>query len=228
MFDYQVAHVTLANVRKTSPTYSWLEKQVGGLSKPSKMPWFSYSIPASKCKVGSILRDVEGSVCSKCYARKGRYNFHNTQTALTRRYNTMTTDYAKWAGHMVHLLGERSQGKEQWFRWHDSGDLQSKEHLEAIIWIAQQLPRIHFWLPTKERKLVNSMATQIETARNLTVRVSAPMVGQVLDTCQFPTSSVGAGAAAGCACLYYKTDGKCGPCRACWDKTMKNVNYPEH
>ena len=43
----------------------------GGLSNPSKMPGKAYSIPASRCNVGSRLAKVKGSVCEGCYALKG-------------------------------------------------------------------------------------------------------------------------------------------------------------
>ena len=36
--------------------------EVGGLGKPSKMPTFSYNLPAEECNVGSKLRLVKGSV----------------------------------------------------------------------------------------------------------------------------------------------------------------------
>ena len=39
------------------------------LSKPGKMPGFAYSTPAHECKTGTILRDVDKSVCKNCYAK---------------------------------------------------------------------------------------------------------------------------------------------------------------
>ena len=57
----------------------------GGFSRPSKMPCPAYSIPASLCKVGGKLRKVEGSVCGKCYAMKGNYNYPAVRAALARR-----------------------------------------------------------------------------------------------------------------------------------------------
>ena len=39
----------------------------GGLSVPSKMPGYSYGIPAQACKTGSKLVGVKGSVCEHCY-----------------------------------------------------------------------------------------------------------------------------------------------------------------
>ena len=47
-----------------------LEKIVGGLSKPSKMPGPAYNLPAYKCITGQKLAKVPGSVCFGCYALK--------------------------------------------------------------------------------------------------------------------------------------------------------------
>jgi len=55
---------------------------VGGLSETYKMPCKSYNIPAELCITGSKLRKINNSVCSDCYACKGRYNFGNVQNAL--------------------------------------------------------------------------------------------------------------------------------------------------
>ena len=48
-------------------------KIVGGLSAPGKMPEGSFGLSARDCKTGSALRQIPGSVCSQCYALKGRY-----------------------------------------------------------------------------------------------------------------------------------------------------------
>ena len=29
-------------------------------------------------------------------------------------------------------------------------------------------------------------------------------------------------------CKAYTRQGKCGPCRICWDKSISNVSYPKH
>ena len=62
---------------------------VGGLSDTSKMPCKSYNLPAANCRVGSQLTKLSGSVCSDCYALKGRYVFPKTQKALRRRLATI-------------------------------------------------------------------------------------------------------------------------------------------
>lgn len=224
-FDPEKARATYnANI---GLTLAKLEQRVGGLSKPSKMPWYSYSIPAEHCKVGSQLRKVKGSVCASCYARKGRYKFPNVADAMEKRYQILLADVSAWAGNMAALISKRSGGgKHQYFRWHDSGDLHGQAHLDAIIWIAKLLPYMRFWLPTKEYSLVRANVSNITNAPNLTVRVSAPKVNQVLKH-ELPTSSVGANE--GYRCMAYSHPGnKCGSCRACWDKEVNNVDYRLH
>src|SRR5690242_14227789 len=102
-----------------------LEAYVGGLSNPSKMPGYGYSIPAKDCITGSKLRKVDGSTCSACYALKGRYVFPNVLAAMERRLASL--DKPDWAYVMGELINRKS--KQPFFRWHDSGDLQSVKHL---------------------------------------------------------------------------------------------------
>ena len=57
-------------------------KIVGGLSTPGKMPCYSINLPATECKVGSILAQQAGTTCHGCYALKGRYRFKKTKRAM--------------------------------------------------------------------------------------------------------------------------------------------------
>ena len=97
-------------------------KITGGLSAPGKMPEGSYNLPAVACQTGAKLRQIPGTPCWGCYAFKGRYNFSNVKDALTRRLESLA--HRDWIPAMVVLI----KGKK-YFRWHDSGDLQSAQHL---------------------------------------------------------------------------------------------------
>ena len=44
------------------------KKITGGLSSPSKMPGYSYNLPAIHCKTGSKLAQIPGTTCHGCYA----------------------------------------------------------------------------------------------------------------------------------------------------------------
>src|SRR5438128_1739442 len=62
------------------------ETITGGLSITTKMPCPSHGISATRCRLGAILAGKPGTVCSKCYALKGRYAFSNVQKKLEERY----------------------------------------------------------------------------------------------------------------------------------------------
>lgn len=200
---------------------------MGGLSTPSKMPGYAYGIPAVRCKVGSILRDRKGSVCSKCYARKGMYVFPVVKRAQERRLHILSSNLPDWQENMIQLLERKYARREKVFRWHDSGDLQSSEHLEAIVTIANRLPTIRFWLPTKEYGIVREYLRTKVFPANLTVRVSAPMIGQSIPPIPGTVvSTVGAGV--GYACKAPAQGGHCGDCRACWNSAIPSVDYAKH
>lgn len=208
------------------------EAVIGGLSRPSKMPSYGYSISAYRCARGGELSKIKGSVCFKCYAKKGRYVFPNVQAALENRYCklqfalTDATYHDAFIEAFVHLLK-----KEKYFRWHDSGDLQSLEHLELIAHIAAVTDHVQHWLPTKETNIVRQyMAKHGKPPHNLTIRVSAPMInGAPLNVAGCPTSTVSSnGNITGKECLAYTRGGKCGDCRLCWEPTVDNVTYPLH
>lgn len=234
LFAEKQAAEYLEGLRTSKPKIDQLWKAVGGLSEPSKMPWFSYSLPAEKCRMGSHYRLQTGTVCSKCYARKGKYVFPNVQHAMFNRFNILDGNITEWAAHMVALLERKANGNQYYFRWHDSGDLQGLQHLRAIVWIAKMLPHVQFFLPTKEAVLVEQEFYHIWSAPNLTVRVSAPMIGQVIKLLHHQTSSVGVekthlGEVLDIfQCPAHEQGNVCGECRACWDRGVEVVNYKEH
>jgi len=206
-------------------TTKQLHDRVGGLSSPSKMPCHGYSIPAQACNVGGRLRSIKGSTCSSCYACKGRYMFANVQNALQRRLDAFNND-PEWEDYMVELI--RRKERSGFFRWHDSGDLQSMEHLLAIIEIADRLPDIQFWLPTREVGLMKQFVRQYGAHAipdNLIIRVSAAMIGGdavSIDGChKSRVDKVG-------SCPAPKQNNQCGSCRACWDKSVETVTYSLH
>jgi hypothetical protein len=199
----------------------------GGLSNPEKMPCFAYSITARKCITGMKLRDVAGSICSKCYALKNRYAFGNVQAALHRRFEALKNKL--WVTAMVFLIGKKE--KSGFFRWHDSGDLQSVEHLANIAAIATALPSIKFWLPTREFSIVGQYLNEHgPLPENLTVRLSALMIdgappAAIAKRFGMVTSGV---TKDGFTCPAPNQGNKCLDCRACWNKKVDNVNYHLH
>jgi hypothetical protein len=190
------------------------------------MPCYSYGISAKLCQTGSKLVDVVGSTCADCYALKGFYGEWNTNLhkAHQRRYEAMQN--LDWVSAMVFLITRK---KMDYFRWHDSGDLQSFQHLLNLVTIAEACPETSFWLPTREKKYVNQYQKAFgEFPSNLVVRVSATMIDDRAG--DYPnTSTVHQDKAPiGLACKAPEQDGKCMDCRACWDKSVQNISYAKH
>jgi hypothetical protein len=122
--------------------------------------------------------------------------------------------------------------KNGYFRWFDSGDLQDVNHLKAIIKIANELPTIKFWLPTKEHNLLKDVFIRqgIQCPDNLIIRLSSNYIDQAPSTQQFLTSTVFShgNQPIGQACIAPSQDGKCLDCRACWNKSIPTISYAEH
>ena len=194
---------------------------VGGLSNASKMPCFSYGLPAQKCNVGGKLRKIEGSTCFDCYAYdRGMYVMPNVKTAQERRLAAISRP--DWVRQMAIALGNKP-----FFRWHDSGDIQSEKHLNDIIEVVKLTPHIQHWLPTREAGLVAKLK---EIPDNLTIRVSAAMVDGPRPKRFANTSTVHKKLIPinSHICPAPKQEGKCGDCRACWDSAVPNVSYHQH
>jgi len=199
----------------------------GGLSNPSKMPGRAYSIPASRCNVGSKLAKVKGSVCHGCYALKGMYRFGNVQKALEKRYQSLAD--VRWVNSMALLISNQSK---DYFRWHDSGDLKDISHLRQIVEVCKLTPDTKHWLPTREYKIVEQYIDQYGALpSNLVVRLSAHKVdfappAKLAKRLGVQTSSVVT--SPDFTCPSSKQGNKCLECRACWDKSIDNVSYSKH
>ena len=207
----------------------------GGLSKTSKMPCKSINIPAQACHVGSKLVSVKGSVCEGCYALKGFYRFSPVQKALNKRLNHLYQP--KWVLAMSHLIR-----KDKFFRWHDSGDIQSPMHLTNIMEVSRITMHTKHWLPTREYGMVKDyVESGLLVPSNMYVRLSGLMVNGLPPTDlarklnAFPNVEGFIGVSSVSNehkesvdnCPAYNQGGKCGECRKCWT-THENVTYPLH
>lgn len=213
-----------------------LVARVGTLSNPSKMPCYGYSIPASTCKVGGRLHLIKNSVCESCYALKGRYVFPNVKKGLKRRYNALMND-PQWEFIMVELIKRKTltKGKTNGlFRWHDSGDIQSIQHLRKICFIAEQLPTIRFWIPTREYGIVSEYLRSNDFPPNLCVRVSAHMMDSLKGTSKFMHRSAVISSPDKlengyiCPATRPTSNHKCNDCTSCWNHSIRTINYLKH
>ena len=212
--------------------YKQAWKLVGGLSAPSKMPCHGYSLPPDNCPTGTLLRKITGTVCSKCYAHKGRYVFPLVRNAMQRRLESITNEF--WVDAMVFLI---KSTKEKFFRWHDSGDVQNFDHLMKIFEVCRRTPEVKHWLPTNEKKLMKSIAIRhIPIPTNLVIRLSSCMIdksitkkelGIFCGSSTFKKELNKERSKREKACTAYKRGG-CKNCRICWDKSVKIVSYKMH
>lgn len=210
---------------------------VQGISSPGKMPVPAYNLPIDKCRTGSILRalkkDKKGriTVCSNCYAGKGNYKRYekNILPALYRRLESINNP--RWVDAFVYILTHQKQIKQhKVFRWHDSGDIQSPDHLEKIVQIAKRTPHIKHWLPTKESGDIKNYKGKIP--KNLVVRLSGTFVDGKPPT--YTHTSIATSDVDRVTCLaslpkdHPNTQEGCQDCRQCWDSNVKNIAYYNH
>lgn len=198
------------------------EKIIGGLSNPDKMPCKSYGLPAQECITGSVLRNVCNSVCESCYAHdRGCYSWQVVKAAQYRRLSTI--ENPQWINAMVVAIG-----KAEYFRWHDSGDIQSIEHLQKIVEVCRATPNTRHWLPTKEKKIVRDYMRRNAIPDNLVIRLSGAMIDGAPP--KFPhTSTVhDKKPPQGYRCTAPDNGGHCADCRACWNPEIKNISYHRH
>ncbi len=190
------------------------------LSKAGKMPCRSWSLQALETCKGAY--DMNGEVveaCKGCYALKGNYRFSNVKKS--RAHNLQDCKRKEWVNNMVIELDN-----DRYFRWFDSGDLDSIEQLAAICKVAEETPDIAHWLPTRELAIVRAYKGAIPS--NLVIRLSAPMVdmrpvkGANTSTVHKDSTPVGH------VCPAPTQGNNCGSCRACWTPSVANVSYKKH
>jgi len=196
------------------------------LSKASKMPSRSWSLqaldtcPASRKSDGTLV-----DACSGCYATTGNYRFKNVKAP--REHNREDWKRSEWVDDMVAELDN-----DRYFRWFDSGDVYDIRLAQKILEVMQRTPWCNHWLPTRMHKFTKfrPVLTQMQELHNVVVRLSSDSItGDVVEgdaTSTIATlDNVPSGAT---VCEAYTRGGKCGPCRACWDKSTSVVCYIGH
>jgi hypothetical protein len=203
----------------------------GGLTATSKMPCKSYSLPTIACRTGYKMAQVKGSICSQCYANKGFYSMYANTIEPAQHARLESISDPMWIDAMVTLIGS-----DQFFRWHDSGDIQSVDHLAKIAQICELTPNTKHWLPTREYGIVREYTAKHKLPKNLIIRLSAMFADQPV---KVPASLQGVEGVAvsnvhaksnaiGSECNAPKQSGKCLDCRACWDRSVNTVSYKIH
>jgi hypothetical protein len=196
-------------------------KITGSMTRTSKMPGLSYSLPAWECQVGAKLRKVPGSVCAGCYALKGNYTRYPAIKAA-QYYRLQSLRNPQWTEAMVTQIK-----RQKFFRWHDAGDLQGVWHLKNIMEVCKQTPSTKHWLPTREVKYTSLMDPAV-VPTNLKIIISDHMIDQATPVKSWPFSSGVSSSKKLATCPAPSQGGKCGSCRACWDRGVTRVVYGKH
>jgi hypothetical protein len=199
-----------------------------GLSKNSKMPAYTFAIPARQaCPRGDKLAEIAGTVCSGCYATKGHDAMQPAKDAKARRW--AVADLAAKHSEIKGLWVEAYQiamKKEKHFRWHSAGDLYSDEYTFLVATAIKATPHVSHWIPTRQA----NQAKVLHKLPNAVVRVSDDMVNQESNKWYGHTSGVHTKdhGGRGVQCSANKNGGSCGDCRACWSPSVAHVSYEIH
>ena len=210
----------------------------------SKMPGSSFATDPFQCNVGSQLRDVEGSVCSKCYAIRlakmrpsVRQGYAANEAAMRDASMCKGIIRERFVQGMADQIRRAAvKTGELYHRWFDAGDLSSADELELIADIARETPEIAHWLPTREVSAVRDYCKRGALPDNLTVRISATMIdaepnvsrGMRANNVQSSTVHTKGRLYVGHCCPASQQGNSCGDCRACWNRNVSNVSYPAH
>ena len=196
------------------------------ISKTSKMPCPSWSLEAVKTCPGS--RKPDGNLvdaCSKCYADKGFYKMKPAKNLRIHNKQDWKTD--DWVPEMVSYLRDYAR-----FRWFDSGDMYALPLAKKILQVCEQTPWVEHWIPTRQHKFAKFMNTlnKLKALPNVSVRFSSDSIdgeytkglhgSTILPSAYHKTDAF--------VCQAFLRGGKCGDCRACWDKSIPLIGYPIH
>ena len=139
----------------------------------------SWSLPAGSSCPGS--HDAE--VCKGCYAKKGMYRFPVVKNV--REFNKEDYHRDEWVDEMV-----KEVSKFDYFRWFDSGDIETQELAHKISQVIKKTRDTKHWLPTRSDKIQDiknillsthyykgKRHSSISCKENVVVRRSADNIG---------------------------------------------------
>ena len=194
-------------------------KITDSFTRTSKMPGLIYSLPAWACKTGQKLAKIPGTPCYGCYAMKGNYTrYPAIKAAQYRRLDAINNPL--WVAAMVAVIK-----RQKFFRWHDAGDVQSKEHMQKILEVCRLTPDTKHWLPTQERQFLPDPE---QVPDNLVIRLSRSKINLGIAPKGWTHDSGVTTEDWKRTCPAPDQGGKCLDCRACWSKSVKSVIYGKH
>jgi hypothetical protein len=187
----------------------------------------SWSLQARETCPGSFGSDGElVPACVGCYAVGGNYRYPNVKEP--RIENREDWKRPEWVADMVAALRN-----DRFFRWFDSGDMYALALAEKIYQVMEANPDVRHWLPTRMHKFPKfaDVIKRMQALPNVMVRPSSDSVtGEYVPGIHGSTivpaiDQVPTGAT---LCHAATNAGKCGACRACYDKSVAVVAYVAH
>jgi len=234
--------ITKKSMRKTSPNKHIVPGTTTALlSSPSKMPGYSFGLPAHRA-----CPRANGTICDGCYASRGAYSWSNVARAYEARFTWVrecmktSEGRAEFMRVMVREIAWATR-QQPYFRIHDSGDFFSPTYVACWLEIARALPDVRFWAPTRAYQqptragfvILGQDDAILGTLRamaalpNVTIRPSALNFGDdapVVDGLAAGSTADGAGF----QCPAPSQENQCGDCRACWNNKAESVSYRKH
>ncbi len=200
------------------------------LSKTSKMPCKSWSLPAVSTCPGSRGSDGElVDACKGCYATQGFYNMPAAQRLRVDNRNDWKSPC--WVSRMVQGIGD-----DPYFRWFDSGDAYHPALIAKIREVVEKTPNTKHWMPTRSHKvprlkiLLDKMQEECD---NINIRYSSDSVDGTFQQGVNGSTIIAEDKKATLpsdvhVCPAYQQGGKCGNCRSCWSREVPVVAYVAH
>lgn len=221
------------------------------LSAPSKMPGYSWSLPAITTCPRAVFGP--GAICGEskqhpsCYAKHGFYEMyecvkHAQQTRFewTRDAIQTATGREEWIQTLARAIDLACQHGETYFRVHDSGDMFNGAYCQCWYFVCHKVSSVKFWIPTRSWQAPHGLPMhdpvmywlrQLASLPNVTVRPSALRFGEHAPN----VVGLHAGTTAerpdiftARQCPAHEQGNQCGECRTCWDDKHVPVSYRKH
>lgn len=241
---YESAEPAMSRKLKASIFGTVPNTSVSLLSAPSKMPGYSWSLPAYQ----SCPR-AHGTICDTCYAGKGFYRMPSVVNAQSARF-TWTRESMRsasgriaWVNTLYRAIYQTRELGEVYFRVHDSGDMFSPSYAACWVELCVRLPKVKFWIPTRawqqprrdnllhvmsESDGVMAQLVTMASLPNVTVRPSALNFGDVAPKVAGLHAGTTADSQTARQCPAHLQDNQCGKCRICWNGKGTEVSYTRH
>lgn len=214
------------------------------------MPGHAFGLPAGDaCPVAKAMADDPDSICGKCYALRGHYQYPVVKRTGNERLKWVRDSIdADGGSEFIAELCRQIKAKYPFgvgvFRIHDRGDFFNVGYINAWYEIVKQFPNIKFWVPTREWALPHKREAlrKLATLSNVTVKPSAltfnsipcPEATEGLDAASGVCDSIEIAQRLGfqvCPSTIKGNAKTCGEneCFKCFDKSVKTpVAYLRH